>query len=82
MKRKNSLGMFSGLALGLASIYALAVYFNLTADELKGFVLSTATLLAAMFILAVLLVGLIKLSGKLLRMFSSKDHEDSGNDQQ
>jgi hypothetical protein len=79
MKRKNSLGLFSGLALGLGSIYALAVYFDLTTDQLKGFLLSTVTLLAAMFIVAALLVGTIKLCGKLLRMLGSKDHGDSGN---
>ena len=35
-----------------------------------------------MFILAALLVGIIKLCGKLLRMLGSKDHKDSGNDQE
>jgi hypothetical protein len=82
MKRKSSLGLFSGLALGLGSIYALAVYFNLTADELKGFMLSTAMLLVAMFILAALLVGLIKLSASLLRRFGSRNHVDGDDDQQ
>jgi hypothetical protein len=80
MKRKNSLGLFSGLALGLGSIYALSVYFDLSADQLKEFMLSTVTLLVAMFILAALLVGIIKLSGKLLRMLKGKHHGDSGND--
>jgi hypothetical protein len=82
MKRKNSLGLFSGLALGLGSIYALSVYFDLTNDQLKGLLVSTVTLLVAMFILAALLVGIMKLCGKLLRMLRGKDHEDIGNDQE
>jgi len=81
MKRKNSLGLFSGLALGLVSIYALTVYFGLTWAALKGFMLSTALLLAAMFIVAALLVGIIKLTGKLLARLrgvpqdADNDHE-------
>jgi len=80
MKRKNNLGLFSGVALGLGSIYVLTTYFDLGADELKGFALSTVMLLVAMFILAAVLVGVIKLVGKLLRMLRGKDQIDAGND--
>jgi hypothetical protein len=66
MKRKNNLGLFSGIAIGLASIYALSAYFGLTWTELKSFMLSTLLLLAAMLVLAVVLVAIIKLLGKVL----------------
>ena len=80
MKRKSSLGLFSGLALGLASIYALRVYFGVTSTQLKGFILSTALLLAAVFIAAAVLVGLIKLAGKLLGRSKSAHQQDSDTD--
>ena len=80
MKRKSGMGLFSGLALGLASIYALTVYFGLTWNDLKGFMLSTALLLAAMFIMAALLVGGIKLIGRLSGRRS--DQSDADNDQE
>ena len=82
MKRKNSLGLFSGLALGLASIYALTIYFGVTSTQLKDFMLSTALLLAAMFIAAAVLVGLIKLAGKLLGRSKDVHQQDSDTDQE
>lgn len=82
MKRKSNLGLFAGLALGVASIYALSAYFDLTADALKGFLLSTAILLAAMVAVAAVLVGIIKLAGWLLRALRGKDQDDAGNDQE
>jgi hypothetical protein len=66
MKRKNSLGVFSGLALGLASLYALKIYFDVSWAALKGLMFSTALLLIAMFVLAAVLVGIIKIVGKIL----------------
>lgn len=80
MKRKSSLGLFSGLVLGLGSLYVLTTYFDLTAAQLKGFALATVTLLVAIFIFAALLVGFIKLVGAVLRRLRGKDHDDTGND--
>ena len=81
MKRKNSLGLFSGIALGLASIYALTVYFGLTSVELKGFMLSALLLLAAMLVVAVMLVVILKVIAKLLMKWRGGPHE-SDNDQE
>ncbi len=80
MKRKNSLGLFGGLALGLASIYALTLYFGLTLTALKGFMLSTLLLLAAMFVIAAILVGAIKLIGKLLAKVRGVSQQEADND--
>jgi uncharacterized membrane protein len=80
MKRKNSLGLFGGLALGLASIYALTLYFGLPWAAVKGFMLSTLLLLAAMFVIAAILVGLIKLIGKLMAKASGNSQQDVDND--
>lgn len=80
MKRKNSLGLFGGLALGLTSIYALTLYFGLTLTALKGFMLSTLLLLAAMFVIAAILVGAIKLIGKLLAKVRGVSQQEADND--
>lgn len=80
MKRKRSLGLFSGLALGLGSLYVLTTYFDLTAEQLKGFALSTVTLLVAIFIFAALLVGVIKLLGAVLRRLRGTNHDAADND--
>ncbi|MES2626644.1 MAG: hypothetical protein V4628_15265 [Pseudomonadota bacterium] len=80
MKRKRSLGLFSGLALGIVSIYALTLYFGLSWEDLKGFMFSTALLLAAMIIVAAVLVGIIKLIGKLLAKSRDDAHADSDSD--
>ena len=80
MKRKKSLGLFGGVALGLASIYALTLYFGLTLTALKGFMLSTLLLLAAMFVIAAILVGAIKLIGKLLAKVRGVSQQEADND--
>ena len=82
MRRKNSLGLFSGLALGLATVYALSLYFGLTWNELKGFMISTGLLLGAMLVVAAVLVGIIKLTGILLRKLRGNADHDSNDDQE
>ena len=79
-KRKNSWGLFSGLALGLASIYALKLYSGMSWTAVQGFMMNTALLVVAMLILAALLVGIIKLAGKLLARFRGTSDQDTDND--
>ena len=81
MKLKSGLSLFSGVVLGLASIYALTIYFGLTWTDLKGFMLSTLLLLAAMLVLAAVLVALIKLIGKLLAKLRG-DPQETDDDQE
>lgn len=71
--RKNRAIVF-GILVGLASIYALASYFNLDSGQLGEFLLGTVLFCAGIVLLAVCVIVLFKLPGVLLRARQRKQN--------
>jgi hypothetical protein len=57
----------SGMLVGIASIYAVANYFELDWAELGSFLLGTLLFFGSIVLLAAIAVTLFKLIGRLLR---------------
>lgn len=72
--RKNR-AVISGLLVGLASIYAIASYFDVGVGELNDFLLNTLLMVAGIMLLAVLAVVALKLAGRLLGLLRG-GHDD------
>lgn len=67
--------VISGVLVGLASIYAVAMHFKLDFATLNGFLVSTLLLIAAIVLLAAVTVLLFKGVSTLLR---GRKHNDDG----
>jgi hypothetical protein len=74
---KKNRAIVSGIMVGLASIYAVASYFNVEWAELNGFMLSTLLFFVTIVLLAVAAILVIKGLGRLVRMVREKSQDDS-----
>lgn len=74
--RKNR-AIVSGIMVGLASIYAVASYFNVEWAELNSFMLSTLLFFVTIVLLAVAAILLIKGLGRLIRIVRGLSQDDS-----
>jgi hypothetical protein len=63
--RKNR-AVLSGMLVGIASIYAVASYFDLNWSELGTFMLGTLLFFGGIVLLAALAVTVFKLIGRLV----------------
>jgi hypothetical protein len=73
--RKNR-AVISGLLVGVASIFAVASYFDLEFAEINGFVLSTLLFFGGIVLLALCAVVLFKLVGKLFALLRGSAQEE------
>jgi len=68
---------FAGLAIALASLWALTVSYDISREELTGFLIGSVLLLLGMLLTAALLVTIIKGTGMLIsRITGSGSGED------
>lgn len=71
---KKNRAVISGLLVGLASIYAVASYFDVGMAELNDFLLYTLLMVAGIVLLALLAVVALKLAGRLFGLL--RRHQD------
>lgn len=74
--RKNR-AILSGIMVGLASIFAVASYFDVQWDELQGFMLGTLLFFATILVLALVAILLFKGTGSLLRKIRGNAQDDA-----
>lgn len=71
---------FAGLAIALTSLWALTVSYDISREELTGFLIGSVLLLLGMLLTAALLVTLVKVTGMLISKIkgaaSSADPQD------
>jgi cell division protein FtsX len=71
---------FAGLAIALTSLWALSVSYDISREELTGFLVGSVLLLLGMLLSAALLVTIIKVTGMLIARIkgsgSGADHPD------
>jgi cell division protein FtsX len=71
---------FAGLAIALTSLWALTVSYDISREELTGFLIGSVLLLLGMLLTAALLVTIIKVTGMLISRIkgsrSGADHPD------
>lgn len=71
---------FAGLAIALTSLWALTVSYDISREELTGFLVGSVLLLLGMLLMAALLVTIIKVTGILISRIkgsnSGADHSD------
>ena len=73
-KNRNSL---SGILVGLASIYAVSVYLDISREQLGGIFISSLLLFSMILILAILTIVVLKLAGRLIQKMADKSIEDT-----
>jgi len=76
---KKNRNTISGLLVGLASLYAISVYMEISREELRNFLTSTLLFFALILVLAILAISGIKLLSKLKQKLSTPI-EDSDHD--
>jgi len=76
---KKNRNTISGLLVGLASLYAISVYMEISREELRNFLTSTLLFFALISVLAILAISGIKLLSKLKQKLSTPI-EDSDHD--
>lgn len=76
---KKNRNTISGLLVGLASLYAISVYMEISREELRNFLTSTLLFFALILVLAILAISGIKLLSKLKQKLSTTI-EDSDHD--
>ena len=74
INRKNR-AVLSGLLVGVASVYAVAGYFDISWSELGSFMLATLLFLGGIVLLAASAVLILKLFGRLLQGSQSPDED-------
>jgi hypothetical protein len=79
--RKNRT-IVSGILVGVASIGAVASFFNVDWQEIGGFLLATLLFFAGIVLLALLTVVGFKLAGKLYRALAGTRQGDGPGDQE
>lgn len=62
---------FAGLAIALTSLWALTVSYDISREELVGFLVGSVLLLLAMLLAAALLVTVFKVTGMLISKIKS-----------
>jgi cell division protein FtsX len=71
---------FAGLAIALTSLWALTVSYDISREELTGFLIGSVLLLLGMLLMAALLVTIIKVIGVVISRIkgvaSGVDHQD------
>lgn len=72
ISRKNR-NIISGILVGLASIYALVVYFDIPRDDLNEFFFATLLFFLAILVLAIVSLSLLKGLAALKRALLDKD---------
>lgn len=76
---KKNRNTISGLLVGLASLYAISVYMEISREELRNFLTSTLLFFALILVLAILAISGIKLLSKLKQKLSTtigdSDHD-------
>lgn len=68
-KNRNSI---SGVLVGLASIYAVSIYLDISREQLSGFFISSLLLFLTILALAVITVVVIKLLTAAIKKISSR----------
>jgi len=76
---KKNRNTISGLLVGLASLYAISVYMEISREELRNLLTSTLLFFALILVLAILAISGIKLLSKLKQKLSTPI-EDSDHD--
>ncbi len=77
ISRKNR-NIISGILVGLASIYALVVYFDIPRDDLNYYLFATLLFFGTIIVLAIACIALLKGLAALKRaLFDKRGDQDS-----
>jgi uncharacterized membrane protein YuzA (DUF378 family) len=76
---KKNRNTISGLLVGLASLYAISVYMEISQEELRNFLTSTLLFFAFILVLAIIAISGVKLLSKLKQKLGTAT-EDSDHD--
>jgi hypothetical protein len=69
---KKTRNVLSGILVGIASLYAVINFADVSAIEVRNFIFSTALFILGIVLLALLAVSLIKLPGLLKNSLSKE----------
>lgn len=72
---KKNRAMVSGILVGIASIGAVASYFNVEWSELTSFMYASVLFVFAILVLAAVTVVVIKLVGRLLKKLAGSSQD-------
>lgn len=76
--RKNR-AIVSGIMVGVASIYAVASYFQVEWSELNSFMLATLLFFASIVLLSAIAIVVLKILGALLRRLRDQSGDEDTN---
>ncbi|MSR10365.1 MAG: hypothetical protein EXR84_00995 [Gammaproteobacteria bacterium] len=74
--RKKTAATISSIAIALASLWGLAMWQNISREEILSLLWSTLLMLGVIVVCAILLITIFKLLSRLLQKIMSRDHDD------
>jgi len=74
--RKKTAANISSIVIALASLWGLAMWQNISREEILRLLWSTLLMLGVIVVCAILLITIFKLLSHLLQKIMSRDHDD------